>query len=92
MLKWLKNLLKEPQEESDPKLMIWGVLEGPLYSQDVPESDFPDDSVMLVMKVSRGKEVFDAEFWFDTYDEAYALVKHFDSSIKPIEINNSQVI
>jgi hypothetical protein len=45
---------------------------------------------MLVLKVSRGEDVFDAEFWFDDLDEAYVLVKHFQTNLYPIVLNNKE--
>jgi hypothetical protein len=45
---------------------------------------------MLVLKVSRGEDVFDAEFWFDDFDEAYVLVKHFQTNLNPIVLNNKE--
>jgi hypothetical protein len=41
----------------------------------------------MVLKVADNTHVFDAEFWFDHMDDAYAIVKHFQTSIEPINLN-----
>ena len=94
MLNWIKKKVtkEEPQKEvqDDPPTMIWGVLQGPILARDIPDCNFPDGATMMVMKVSRGTEVFDAEFWFDSFEDAYTLEKRFKDSFEPIELNNSK--
>lgn len=82
MIRWLKSLFKKPKE-----LKIWGIIEGPIRAEDIPESDFPEGSVGMVLKVQSGVEVFDAEFWFDSFDEAYLVIKHFQETIEPLNMS-----
>jgi hypothetical protein len=83
MIEWIKSLFKKPP----PEMKIWGVVEGPIRAEDIPDSDFPDGSVGMVLKVSQGKDVFDAEFWFDSLDEAYPIVRHFQTNIEPMKLD-----
>lgn len=89
MLSWLKKLLPKKSKEPD-NTYIWGVLEGPYYSREIPDCNFPPEHTMLVVKMSRGEEVFDAEIWFEDIEAAYVLMKHFRSSIEPIQLNNKE--
>jgi hypothetical protein len=86
VISWIKNLFKKPPRLTD-KVKIWGVIEGPVLGADIPDCYFPDEAAGLILKVSNGKDVFEAEFWFDNLDEAYKIVRHFHSKIEPIELN-----
>ncbi len=90
MFNWINKVIKRgPPKEPTPYL--WGVIAGPFLSEDLPEEDeAPEGMVMLVMKVSQGTKVFEAEFWFDHMDDAYKLVQHFNTSIAPIELNTQE--
>ena len=89
MFKWLKSWLPKPKPQ--PLFQIWCILEGPISVDDMPEDEIPetatDTSVFMVLKVADNSHVFDAEFWFDHMDDAYAIVKHFQTSIEPINLN-----
>ena len=89
MLGWLRKKFSRKEEEPEQTL-LWGIVEGPFAAREIPDCGFPPDSTMLVLKVSRGEEVFDAEFWFDNFDEAYVLVKHFQTHMYPIVLNNKE--
>lgn len=89
MLSWLRKKFSRKEEEPEQTL-LWGIVEGPFAAREIPDCGFPPDSTMLVLKVSRGEEVFDAEFWFDNFDEAYVLVKHFQTHWYPIVLNNKE--
>ena len=92
MTYWLDKILqREKKEREEPKTTIWGIVEGPMMSRDIPDCAFPPDYVMMVFKVSRGEEVFDAEFWFDCFDDAYVFVKHFEENFTPIILNNKEM-
>lgn len=84
MIDWIKRLFKKPEP---PNLQIWGIIQGPVRAEDIPDCDYPDESVGMVLKVSNGKDVFDAEFWFDSLDEAYEIVRHFQTKIEPLELD-----
>lgn len=90
MFNWINKVLKRgPPKEPPPYL--WGVVAGPFLSEELPEEDdVPEGLVMLVMKVSQGADVFEAEFWFDDLKDAYKLVHHFNTSITPIELNTKE--
>lgn len=98
ILNWIKSILKTkppPPPSETPvvpdgnKTLIWGIVQGPIYAQHIPDADFPDDAVMVVAKVSEGDEVFDAEFWFDSFEDACVMLDHFKGSINPIELDNN---
>jgi hypothetical protein len=89
MLGWPRKKFSRKEEEPEQTL-LWGIVEGPFAAREIPDCGFPPDSTMLVLKVSRGEEVFDAEFWFDNFDEAYVLVKHFQTHLYPIVLNNKE--
>lgn len=82
-LNWLKKKLTK---EKPPKVLIWGVLDGPVRAEDVV-GDNEEGTVGLILKISMNDEVKNVEFWFDTFDQAYEIVKHFHKSIEPLELN-----
>jgi hypothetical protein len=89
MLNWLRKKFSRREKEPSQTL-LWGIVEGPIAAKDIPDCGFPPESTMLVLKVSRGEEVFDAEFWFDDFEEACVLVKHFQTNLNPIVLNNKE--
>lgn len=82
MIKWLKKKFQKKR-----KFLIWGIIEGPIRSEDIPDSPYGPGSVLMIMRFSDGSKVGDAEFWFDSFDDAYKIVKHFHYSIEPIQMN-----
>jgi hypothetical protein len=94
VLNWIKSVLKtkpppEVVTQDKGKTLIWGIVQGPIFASDIPDCDFPDEAVMVVAKVSEGSEVFDAEFWFDSFEDACVMVDYFKGSIDPIELDNN---
>lgn len=90
MLNWLNKLFrkeKEAKKEEGAKVLVWGVLEGPIYASDIPDAPFSDESVALILKISVGERVESAEFWFDNLGDAYEIVEHFYYKIEPLELN-----
>ena len=88
MISWIKKLFFKKEEKAQvEKTLLWGIVDGPIASKDIPDCNFPPEYVMMVLKISRGEEVFDAECWFPSLDDAYVLMKHFKSSVEPIELN-----
>ena len=68
-------------------LKVWHVLSGPYHRDHVEEA--PDDfslEYMMLCKYEVDSVVKDQEFWFETFDEAYTWVTHFQTKIEPIEI------
>ena len=95
MIKWLKRLLgKDPPETPavENKTLIWGIVEGPFLRDDFSEEELysagiPEEAeAMLVCKVEENGEVFLANYWYETMDEAYEVKKYFDVNIEPLEI------
>ena len=62
------------------EMKIHRVIEGPYESED-------EDTFWCLCLVEEEGELYDAEFFFDTFDEAYAFKAHFQKSIEPIILN-----
>ncbi len=98
MIQWLKRLLgKGPPEDRQPtsaKVLIWGVTDGPYLRDDFPEEELweagipPEADAMLVCKVEEGGEVFLANYWYGSMDEAYEVKKYFDVNMEPLEVKH----
>lgn len=76
------------------KTLVWGIEDGPFSRDDFPEDELealgvPEDwNWMLVAKVQSDSKVGSVNLWYDTLDEAYAVVKHFKSNIEPLELED----
>lgn len=73
--------------EIDHTVVIYGVVEGPFHSSDIPDWDEDDDCWMLVCQVENGfggLEIEELTFW--TFDDAYEIVKHFKSKCTPFKM------
>ena len=72
-------------------LKIWGITEGPISVEDLPEDEYvPEDSgYFLVCKTEINGEIEEANFWFEEFDDAYAWVKHFNKNIEPLEVGET---
>lgn len=78
--------------EIDNTVVIYGVVEGPFHSSDIPDWDEDDDCWMLVCQVENsygGIEIEELTFW--TFDDAYEVVKHFKSSASPFKMEVEMV-
>lgn len=67
----------------DHNVVIYGIVEGPYHSSDIPEWN-EDDCWILLCQVENsygGFEVEELTFW--TFDDAYEIVKHFKQNITP---------
>lgn len=62
------------------EMKVHRVLEGPF--------DMEDGEVCMLCLVETDGELEEIEFYFDTFDEAYAFQKHFYKSIEPIILAN----
>ena len=69
-------------------IKVWGVTHGPTAVEDLPEDEFyPEESShFLVCKTEVDGEIEHMHFWFENFDNAYELKKHFDKSIEPLEV------
>lgn len=93
LLSKIANLFKKndtPPEENGVEYdyLIWGVTEGPISREDVPEefvSDVDEDlNFFLVVKASdKGQMVVD-NIWFATLKEALDVKYYFDTNIEPL--------
>lgn len=63
------------------EMKVHRVLEGPFDMED-------EDEVWMLCLVETDGELEEIEFYFDTFDEAYAFQKHFYKSIEPIILAN----
>jgi len=62
------------------ELKIHRVLEGPFENYE----EEGDDTYWCLCLVEDNGELYDAEFFFDNFDEAYTFKMHFTKSINPI--------
>tara|TARA_R110000803_G_scaffold30350_5_gene68492 strand:- start:3134 stop:3367 length:234 start_codon:yes stop_codon:yes gene_type:complete len=67
--------------KSEP-VKIWGVISGP-FEVDHPEIDI---IYYNLCKVEVDGRIGNMEYFFDSFNDAYDMVKHFQTSIDPIEI------
>ena len=89
MFNWLRNKLTRPKKEakvSSNKILIWDVLEGPIDIDDLPDEMPEGHNFLNVCKAEVDGEIVHINFWFETFDEAYRWVKHFQTSIEPLEV------
>lgn len=66
----------------DKPVKIWDVISGP-YPLEHPDLD---DVHYNLCKVEVDGKVEDIEYFFDTFNDAYEMVKYFSKNIEPIEI------
>lgn len=93
LLSKIASLFKKvetPPKENEPELeyLVYGVTEGPLSREDIPEEYIEDvDSDLnffLVVKASEnGKMVFD-NLWFASLEEALDVKYYLDTNIEPL--------
>jgi|TARA_R110000796_G_scaffold95171_3_gene200324 hypothetical protein len=69
-----------------PNHKIWGVIEGPFYAGDIEED--AKDMYINLCKVEIEGKIEHIEYYFQTRDDAYEMVKYFLTSIDPIEIEH----
>ena len=94
MISWIKKLLGKgpPPEPELKRTVIWGVVDGPYLRDDFPEEELWNNGIpyeaeaMLVCKVEEDGDVFLANYWYGSMDEAYEVKKYFDTNIEPLEV------
>ena len=82
MIGWLRRKFQKK-----PKVLVWGIIEGPVRAEDIPDCDYEEGAVAMILKISVDQSVHNAEFWFNNLDEAYQIIQHFNKSIEPLELN-----
>tara|TARA_R110000824_G_scaffold243078_1_gene431716 strand:- start:192 stop:437 length:246 start_codon:yes stop_codon:yes gene_type:complete len=70
-------------------IKIWDIISGPTSREDSEDADdYPDEcDQMLVCKAEIDGEIVAVDYWFEHIDDANEWVKHFKTSIEPLEIN-----
>ena len=70
-------------------IKIWGIVEGPISIEELPDEDYvPSDiGYFLVCKTEIDGKIEEANFWFEEFDDAYEWETHFKKSIEPIVID-----
>mgnify|MGYP001166428351 FL=1 len=64
------------------QVKIWDVISGP-YPCDIPDSV---DVHYNLCKVEIEGKIIHMEYFFDSFNDAYEMVKYFQSNIEPLEI------
>jgi len=67
------------------KVKIWGVIEGPRNIKDF-EPNLDSDIFMNLCKVEIDGKIENIEYYFDSFNDAYDMYKHFLSNIEPLEV------
>ena len=70
-------------------IKIWNLIEGPTHIDELIDEEFPDGAkYRLVCSVEENGKLEDANFWFETEEDANDWIKHFRVKIDPIEIKD----
>lgn len=79
---------KKKKNKERRYLRIWGVEKGPFLLEDMPSgTQYPKGTMcMNLCKVEVDGEVTSHEFWYGSLDQAYAVIRYFQSNIEPIEL------
>lgn len=64
------------------KLKVHRVIRGPIEDPEYEDSWFNN----CLIEIEGDTELVEDDIYFDDFDEAYNFMKHFDTSIDPIEI------
>ena len=80
-------------DTTEGKVLIWDVIDGPYHRDDFDEDELiaigVDDNLeyFIVVKLQDGDSVGIVNFWLETDEEAYEIVRHFQNNIEPLEVN-----
>lgn len=70
--------------------IIYGVIEGPIHRDSIPDDEgVPDDMLWMMVVKTQGEEpktLEDVTLWFRNLDDAYAIQKHFYTSVEPMRV------
>jgi hypothetical protein len=78
---------------TEGKVLIWDVIDGPYHRDEFDEDELiaigVDDNLeyFIVVKLQDGDSVGIVNFWLETDEEAYEIVRHFQNNIEPLEVN-----
>jgi hypothetical protein len=74
------------------KILIWGVVEGPIHVSEFDEDVYDYIDVrylwMLICKVEEDGKLGLVNFWYQTEEEALAIKKYFSAHIEPLELTD----
>lgn len=83
---------KLPPNNTDNKIFIWDVLEGPYGREEFDEEELIsagiDDSLecFLVVKLQENGSIGQVNFWLETFEEAHDMIDYFKTNIEPLEV------
>lgn len=70
----------------DKCLKVYSIVEGPVSTYDVPDwDDIPGWFIVALVEQENGA-LAEEEIIFDTFDEAYEIVKWFKAQVVPFEV------
>lgn len=73
------------------EVKIWGVIEGPIAIEEVPESLLDDapagSNYFMICKSEVDGVLGEDNFWFEDFDDAYEWKKYFMKNIEPIVVD-----
>lgn len=81
-----------PTRLTTNKVLIWDVIEGPFRREDFDEDELFNEGIpdhlnfMLFVRIEDEGVIDTVNFWYDTEEEVYEVVKHFKSKIEPLEV------
>jgi len=84
-----KSIMKRDSKTSTkPSSKIWNVTDGPYQVNEVPgDIECPEGfEWFLIGLIEEDGEIHEAYLWYETLDDAYEIVKHFKSSVYPLEL------
>lgn len=67
-------------------LRVYNVIEGPIHTLDIPDWDEPHGWLTVCLVEQENGAVEEEEIVFDTFDEAYEVVKWFKDQIIPFDV------
>ena len=81
------------QSTTKDRVLIWDVIDGPYHRDEFDEDELisigVDDNLeyFIVVKLQEGDSVGIVNFWLETDEEAYEIVRHFQNNIEPLEVS-----
>lgn len=68
-------------------LKVYNVIEGPISTYDIPDWNDKEGWLMVCLVEQPSGALEEEEIIFDTFDEAYEVVKWFKGQIIPYEVH-----
>ena len=70
----------------DKCLKVYQIIEGPMWSSDIPMWDDQEGWVVVGLVEQENGALLEEEIIFDTFNEAYEVVKWFKCQVAPFEV------